>query len=189
MTRPIQPPSIAPTIPRMIVMTIPPGSRPGMRSFATIPTTRPKTIHSRTSIVQLLSTGARTFAPGRWSSVHDGCQDDPQRSVRSASGEELLTRGPRGHHARGAERGQPDQRNAQDAGDERVFHRQRHGGLEYFDAHDVTHHEKRDPRPRAHAHSLSPGSPTRELYVTTLARTSAKWHTIDVACASHLGTA
>ena len=26
----------------------PPGSRPGVRSFATIPTTRPKTIHPRT---------------------------------------------------------------------------------------------------------------------------------------------
>jgi hypothetical protein len=42
-------------MPRMIVMMMPPGSLPGMISLATNPTTRPKTIHRRMSIAELLS--------------------------------------------------------------------------------------------------------------------------------------
>src|SRR6266545_6203999 len=51
----MNPPMSAPTIPRMMVMMIPPGSRPGMMSFATIPTTRPKRIHPRMPIACLLT--------------------------------------------------------------------------------------------------------------------------------------
>jgi hypothetical protein len=54
-TRPNQPPSMAPTMPSTTVMMIPPGSGPGMMSRATRPTTRPNTIQRRMSIATLLS--------------------------------------------------------------------------------------------------------------------------------------
>ena len=46
-TRPKNPPTNAPTIPSIVVTMNPPGSRPGMRSFPMIPTTKPKKIHPR----------------------------------------------------------------------------------------------------------------------------------------------
>src|SRR5262245_55525547 len=45
--RPNQPASSAPQMPSRMVMMKPPGSRPGMRSFATTPTIRPKRIQPR----------------------------------------------------------------------------------------------------------------------------------------------
>src|ERR1700730_14555205 len=44
-SRPRKPPTRDPTIPRSAVMKKPPGSRPGIRNLATIPTARPKSIH------------------------------------------------------------------------------------------------------------------------------------------------
>src|SRR5262245_31366845 len=44
--RPMNPPSNAPATPSSTVTMNPPGSRPGVRSFATIPTSRPKTIQA-----------------------------------------------------------------------------------------------------------------------------------------------
>jgi hypothetical protein len=43
-TRPISVPNNAPTIPMIAVTTTPPGSRPGINSFAITPTTNPKSI-------------------------------------------------------------------------------------------------------------------------------------------------
>src|SRR3954452_15330274 len=43
---PSQPPITAPTMPMMIVMMMPPGSRPGMMSLATAPAIRPKMIQA-----------------------------------------------------------------------------------------------------------------------------------------------
>src|SRR3954467_3096493 len=45
MARPMKPPRSAPAIPNSMVTMKPPGSRPGVTSFAIIPTTNPKTIH------------------------------------------------------------------------------------------------------------------------------------------------
>src|SRR5262245_53448619 len=48
--RPAKPPSTAPAIPSSIVTMIPPGSRPGITSFAMAPTTRPNRIQPRMPI-------------------------------------------------------------------------------------------------------------------------------------------
>src|SRR5580765_7341811 len=48
--RPRNPPSSAPAMPRRMVTMKPPGSRPGVTSFATTPTARPNTIHPRMAI-------------------------------------------------------------------------------------------------------------------------------------------
>src|SRR5262245_2678012 len=44
--RPMNPPTSAPTIPSSTVTMNPPGSRPGVSTFATIPTSRPNTIQT-----------------------------------------------------------------------------------------------------------------------------------------------
>src|SRR5947199_5956944 len=51
--RPMKPPINAPAIPSRIVTMNPPGSRPGMTSFAMTPTIRPKTIQPSTPIRHL----------------------------------------------------------------------------------------------------------------------------------------
>src|SRR5688572_25230578 len=50
MARPTKPPMSAPAMPNRMVTMKPPGSRPGINSFAMTPTTRPKRIHERMPI-------------------------------------------------------------------------------------------------------------------------------------------
>src|SRR4051812_25025305 len=50
----MKPPNKAPAIPSSIVTMKPPGSRPGINSFAITPTTRPNRIHDRIPIRLLL---------------------------------------------------------------------------------------------------------------------------------------
>src|SRR4026207_958470 len=50
MARPMKPPTRAPAMPSSIVTMKPPGSLPGIKSLAMMPTTRPKTIHERIAI-------------------------------------------------------------------------------------------------------------------------------------------
>src|SRR5678816_43137 len=70
----MNPPSKAPAMPSSMVMTNPPGSRPGVTSFAIIPTTRPKTIHASIPITVLLAPpGIR--ANERTSSEQAGADD------------------------------------------------------------------------------------------------------------------
>src|SRR6516225_8717831 len=51
---PRNPPTTAPTIPRMIVATIPPGAFPGIRYLAMAPAMSPNTTHNRIPIVHLV---------------------------------------------------------------------------------------------------------------------------------------
>ena len=51
---PIQPPTIAPTIPRIIVIIQPPLLMPGKINLANAPATSPKTIHKSIPIIQIL---------------------------------------------------------------------------------------------------------------------------------------
>ena len=48
---PINPPTKAPAIPKMIVMKTPPGSLPGIKNLAIIPTISPSIIHERIHIL------------------------------------------------------------------------------------------------------------------------------------------
>src|SRR5260370_4382867 len=53
----MKPPSSAPAIPSSMVTTKPPASRPGVSSFAIIPTTSPKTIQDRIPMADLPTPG------------------------------------------------------------------------------------------------------------------------------------
>src|SRR5690606_37658507 len=52
---PTKPPISAPATPSAVVITMPPGSSPGMTSFASAPAISPKTIHESSPISSLLS--------------------------------------------------------------------------------------------------------------------------------------
>src|SRR5690349_23198678 len=74
---PIQPPRSAPTIPRMIVTKIPPGSLPGIMSFAIAPTTSPK-------IIQPRKPNIRVFLPNRVSLQFAGHRPGQTNTVSHA---------------------------------------------------------------------------------------------------------
>ena len=64
--RPMSPPTTAPAIPSYIVTMMPPGSRPGITSLASAPTTRPITIHPITVMASppAKRTDPASLAPG-----------------------------------------------------------------------------------------------------------------------------
>src|SRR5258708_17326826 len=76
----MKPPSSAPAIPSSMVTTKPPGSRPGVSSFAIIPTTSPKTIQDRIPMADLPTPGG------------DPCkqQDLNRRSLEEASADDAF---------------------------------------------------------------------------------------------------
>src|SRR5262245_9567741 len=77
----MKPPSTAPAIPSSIVTMIPPGSRPGITSFASAPTTKPKRIQPRIVISVCLHLQPRLpVASGR---PHGWRTETPQNAVKS----------------------------------------------------------------------------------------------------------
>src|SRR5438552_9548077 len=92
MARPMNPPSNAPAMPSRTVTMKPPGSRPGIRSLAMIPTISPKKIHARIPIVtpSLPTLDARPAIPSP-SRVAEPCVCNPAVRPYSVHGEGAVT--------------------------------------------------------------------------------------------------
>src|SRR5262245_57888955 len=87
MARPMKPPSSAPATPSSIVTMKPPGSRPGVKTFAIIPTTSPNTIHDRIPMSVLLAHRAWSAigSPGQTVREDAFVAEQPPLAVESAA--------------------------------------------------------------------------------------------------------
>src|SRR5438477_8551209 len=80
----MKPPSRAPAIPKSIVTISPPGSRPGVNTFAIIPTTSPKAIHARIPMPSPSSIGRASASEETWT-VYAFVLEQPPLPIESAA--------------------------------------------------------------------------------------------------------